>query len=530
MFEFFYIKKIKVILTFFNFSKYAAWCGFFIFQGRAIQQAIDKNILLEQLIQTLILFVLTKLLVMISDILSQFFIGYFENKEMNKQWIERFPRKIFQDNEGKNNLIYLMYFDHLPRLFNIECNIISNKCTIFNVLIIVTTLLIYTGFYFGLIALLAVFILSFTSKNIFLKKLDFFHKEINENKANTLGWINQFFRSYKEVSFNWNEQVNDWIQSMYSPIYQSKNKFVIIQLMRDILSQFLIEFPFIINTAILVVAVYLNYLSITQLFVWIGFSQFVINSSNSFLENKINNKTKIALVYELEEILSSFQIDKNQNSQLCLNSKHIKNVVIKLQDSTVNHLSLIPSVYHIKGTNGSGKSTLLNTIIGYERQVRINNHENLLYLFKNISIQKIRVIDREPEIFNLLKTFNQQILGPEQAKLFSWKQLLHDKMSSILTGELIKELSKAFFLIEDQYYKRRNARFSSGEKILISLMRALTSWNKEVSILVVDECTVFLDQNIKTLFLRCIYELSNSIAVYLSAHESINMDALGKKI
>ena len=97
-----------------------------------------------------------------------------------------------------------------------------------------------------------------------------------------------------------------------------------------------------------------------------------------------------------------------------------------------------------------------------------------------------------------------------------------DKVRDLLSNELVNELLYLFSQMEWNFYDRVGGGFSSGEKILISVMRALTSWDKTVSILVVDECTAFLDSQVRSLFLRCVLELSTSTAVYLSAHEEIH--------
>ena len=339
MHEFHNIKKVKLILSCLSVTQYSAWCGFFIFQGQAIQQAADKNNLMGQLSLTLLWFFLTKIVVMATDLTSKFVAEYFSNDEIAYQWQTHFPNRIYQDNENKSNLIYLTYFDYLPNLYSLECTIVSNKCTIVSVVIIVTSLLICTGFYYGAFALLAVFILNFFSKNICLPKLDNYTKEINENKALTLGWINQYFRAYREIAFNWHGRMNAWVQAAYHPLFESKRKLLLVQLTRDVLAQLMVEVPFIINTSIVIIAVYLNYFSITQMFVWVGFSQFVINASNAFLENNVNSGRKRVLVNKLNEMSLLFH-DKKQLAALEDTGNSVDQVKIVLQDNTTNILSL----------------------------------------------------------------------------------------------------------------------------------------------------------------------------------------------
>lgn len=527
MHKFCNIRKVKIILASLNVLKYSAWCGFFIFQGKAIQQAVDKNVLITQLAQILTWYFVTKLLVMIADLSSKFVVGYFENNEIAAQWRDNFPKKLYQDNENKNNFMYLSYFDYLPNLYNLECTIINNQCTIVSVLLIVVSLLIYTEFYYGVFALVAVFALNFLSKNTSLKKLDYYHQEINENKASTLAWINQYFKAYREISFNWPGQINPWINSTYNALYASKKNFILAQLLRDVAAQLMVELPFIVNTSIVIVAVYWRYLSITQMFVWIGLSQFVISASNAFLENKANQAKRNALINELDKIALSF---KDKNEQI-LTDEYFANVEVfqvRLQDNTINQLGFKPGIYHIKGSNGSGKTTLLNSIMGYERKVDVHNHIILKQKLTNIAKDNIRVIEREPIIFSSLKTFNEQILGPEYTHSIHWEIVLQKKIKGFLSTHLLNDLSKFFTKVEDKFHDRGNGNFSSGERILISLMRVLTSWDRTVSILVVDECTAFLDAEIRDLFLQCLAELSTKTSVYLSTHEGLNMKKLAK--
>ncbi len=527
MHKFFNLKQTKIILAILNLIKYSAWFGFFLLQGKAIQEAMNKEVLIEQLVQTLMWFIITKILVMFVDLTNKFLVQYSENKAISAQWNVHFPKKIYHDNEQKYNLIYLTYFDHLPNLYNIECVIINNQCTIFSVLIIVASLLIYTEFFYGLFALIALFGLNYLSKNIYLKQLDNHQKHILDNKRSILTWINQYFKSYREISFSWEEQIYPWSNFAYQSLYESKEKFLIVLLLRDIMAQLMVELPFIINTSIVIAAVYFNYLTITQMFAWVGFSQLVINASNAFLENKANQNKKSLLIKEIEEIQSAFK-DIEKPIFINKSSEDKGNIQVILQDSTVNHVSFKPGIYHIKGTNGSGKSTLLNSILGFEREVEVHNHHYLNQMLANISKSKIRVIEREPIIFISLTTFNEQILGPRNSKYSSWQNALEEKMKDNLSDHLIKALSVFFLKAEEKYYQRVNGNFSSGEKILISLMRSLTSWDKTVSILVIDECTAFLDTQIKDLFLKCLSELSRTIAVYLSAHEEFHIDKLLK--
>lgn len=523
MFEFYQLKKLKIILVALNFTRYLAWSLFFIFQGRAIQLAMAIGTQLKCLVSTLVAFVLTKLIVMGCDLLSQYFMQHFENKEIKGQWQSTFPKKLYQDNEKKNNLMYLMYFDLLPGLFSLECAILNNQCTMVAVLLLLSAFLIYTGFYYPILGLGLVFFLTVLSKRIFLQKLTQAQQEIQDNKSKLLSWINQYFSAYREIFFNWPRQVQNWINMMPLALYQAKKRYLRAQVLRDLLAQVLVELPFLLNTTLMILAVYLQYLSVTQLFVWLGFSQLVINAANSLIENKANQGKRMVFITELLQIKNTF-IASPERRLLCLERRkeQVKSLELRLLDNCCNYLSLKPALYPIRGKNGAGKTTLLNSILGYERQRFFDNQHNLFMLLKNISSANIRVIEREPEIFTLLLSFNEQILGPEQAKLGSWKKCLAKKMKRQLSADLLQALFSFFSGLEEKFYQRENHHLSSGEKVLISLLRALTSWNPAVFILVADECLAFLDLSAKSLVLRCLNELSRSIAIFISSHELIS--------
>lgn len=520
MHKFYDFSKTKRMLALLNFIKYVAWSSFFIYQGKSIQLAIDGNSLPESLYKAVLLLCITKLAVMLTDLASKFIVDYSENCQNFTHWTQHFPNKLFQDNASKHNLIYLIYFDYLPTLYRLDCALISNQCTMISVFTAVFSLLIYTGFYIGIIALSTVLILHYTSKNLFLNQLNYCHKAIHDAKSKTVRWISEYFQSFRETGFNWQDQIKNWSVSSYKHLYQSRKRLIKLQLLRDLFAQLLVEIPFVVNTGIVILGVYYNYLTITELFIWVGLSQFMINASNAFLENRAHLEKRKILLSKIEESTCAFTTNEAKNIHISRNKPEVINV--KLLDDTVNSISLEPGIYHIKGTNGSGKSTVLNSIIGYERLIEINNHQQIKRMLSSVTTANIRVIEREPTIFNDLVEFNQQILGPELSKSLHWQSLLTVKTKYLFTTQLHHELQKTFKQIEAKFYRREFKQFSSGEKILISYMRTLASWDKDISILVVDECTAFLDTKMRALFLQCLCQLSDRVSVYITTHETVD--------
>ena len=196
-----------------------------------------------------------------------------------------------------------------------------------------------------------------------------------------------------------------------------------------------------------------------------------------------------------------------------------------MQDGNVNRLSLEPGLYHIKGGNGSGKSTLMNAILGYERKDYDFKSDNFSYLVNKIDQNKVRVIDREAVIFDCFIKFTNQVCGPE-ASYPTWLEPVSYSLSELLTVDLANAWMKVFKDLELEYTGRKDKILSSGERVVLSLMRFFSSWRRDVNLLIVDECDSFLDPEKKTLFINTVNELARHMAVYISCHDRLLSDAL----
>ena len=191
-----------------------------------------------------------------------------------------------------------------------------------------------------------------------------------------------------------------------------------------------------------------------------------------------------------------------------------------MQDDEVNKLSLEPGLYHIKGGNGSGKSTLMNIILGYERKDYHFKCTNLSNLINTINQSKVRVIDREAVIFDCFTEFTNQVCGPD-ASYNIWLESAAYSLNRLLTANLAEEWMKVFRDLESQYTDRKDKNLSSGERVVLSLIRFFCSWNMEVNLLIIDECDSFLDYKKKILFINTLKELAQHMAVYISCHDRL---------
>lgn len=508
--------KLKTITTGIVFFKYLLWCAFFILQGKAIDLAIEQGRFPEQLIYTLVGYILVKMLVMICDIFQKFLMEWYKNIELKDQWNHHFPQRIYNDNQCGKSSINVLFFDYFPRIFELEISLVTNNITILSVFTLTMAAFLYTGFFSGMFALILVFFLNYLSKNIFVKKIDDCQKDTNYNKIKILNWVDQYFSSFREISKNWPGIAgSSWKNEIYNQYFNSKKIQAVFYCYRDLLSQLLVELPFLLNTSVVILGVYYKYLSLTELFVWVGFSQFMINSSNAYLENKVNKKQLKTLTKQAKSILKNFNFSTSLKNN---KSENFSFSEVIMQDGKINKLSLNPGIYHIKGGNGSGKSTLMNMILGYERGKYYFNNINLSYLIESIEQKKIRVIDRESIAFNCLTDFNSQICGPFSYQ-DAWKTKISHSLKQLLGADLAEKWMKIFLSLENEYTLREDKIMSSGEKIMLSFMRFFSSWDAEVNLLIIDECDSFLDKEKKQLFIMTVRDLARYIAVYISCHD-----------
>src|SRR5439155_19231844 len=111
------LKKIIVLVV---SLRYVLWCYFFVFQGRAIDLAINKNALCRQVIYVLVTFSLIKLLVMSCDVFEKFITAQCKNIDLQYQWACHAPREIYRDSQKNKSSLNVLFFDYLPELFDKE--------------------------------------------------------------------------------------------------------------------------------------------------------------------------------------------------------------------------------------------------------------------------------------------------------------------------------------------------------------------------------------------------------------------------
>ena len=166
-----------------------------------------------------------------------------------------------------------------------------------------------------------------------------------------------------------------------------------------------------------------------------------------------------------------------------------------------NHASLIlpdKGVIILKGDNGSGKSTLLKIISGelFNDDIKLEyNHITIDEKNKDYLKSRITYISQTNNFVSFLN-------ASENASL-----------NDLINKKGIKPLT----LLDDNKFKnKKETQLSNGEKVLITLERAI---NENKNIILLDECSDFLDDYNTNLLINNINALSDKSLIVIVSHD-----------
>jgi ABC-type glutathione transport system ATPase component len=295
-----------------------------------------------------------------------------------------------------------------------------------------------------------------------------------------------------------------------------------ITIYRDFLASFLNDLPYILTIASIIVISKLKGHGLASIIIWMGIVDYLVQASDSLKSFRDQGIEKKAILAQLEEQLS--WVSKNENK--CLKIKDVKKnkklsspkETFNLKDNGQITLSLNKGLWKIDGHNGSGKTTLWNTLIGYNVDYDTWSLKKVSLIQKELE-GKVRIIEKSPGIVKEWSTFESQIMGfssPENQSNF-W-MTLEKKLDHILPSKIGEEWLLIFKNLERLWKTRKNNEFSNGEQILFSLARVLYYFNKEVKVIISDECDSFLDKKTRKLYLETIRHFSTNISVWFISH------------
>ena len=517
-----HLKKATAIIASLTVCQYITAILFYIYQGNLVNYAIKKTVPLKYIVSIFLIMMATKVLMMLSNIISQNITTYFTNKEFDYQFKTLFPSRIFKDQVNLSPLFYKMVSENISSYFSDCLSILNNKILFIVVILLYGIFIVFTKSY--IIALLAGILVLFSliSQILWGNKADDKINEIEMSKQTLLIWINQYFSAFKEVSRTWDTSIKSkrWMTAIISKITEIKQSVFKYFLKMNLVNQMLIEIPFLITTGVIFIEVYKSNLSLPLAFAWLGITQFIITASKGLSENVKLTKNRKINKLRIDQYLAEIT-EKKQTNQKEYSPEKKKNynsdITVKLQDNTIVYLSAKPGLYQITGGNGSGKSTLLDIILKFDRQSKFAE-KNIINMF---SYDDVRIIDTNCVIFSMLQNFENQVMGPRLSKhdnINNYLEIIESNMSSILQPRLVKEWLDVFIDLSVRYDKRNEKRMSSGEKVILSFARNMYSWTKDIKLFIVDECDSPLDSNNKKLFIKTINSLSQHIAVYVVSH------------
>lgn len=243
--------------------------------------------------------------------------------------------------------------------------------------------------------------------------------------------------------------------------------------------------------------------------------------SSTLISQIILNKNSVQGFLEWNK-----KIDENI-SEAVVNKKSIKNdlkeIVISSKDISfqydnqkifdkLNFTLEKGDTFIIKGQSGSGKSTLISLLLGIQRptsgKLLLNNNN----LFEEINLFRdiISYVGPDPMLF--VGTIRENLLfGNKNAHNITDEQIFESLDKVGLRDFIDEKKEKLEFLLNE------NAEASTGQKQRLSLARSIL---RSPTLLIMDEATANLDNNIEKQILDEILKDKNDMLVIIITHKS----------
>lgn len=515
--------KGLIICTVLIILYYSFGIFFYFQQGELIGEVINPSGI--QLWMIISLLVLSKSLMLFVDVVLQNYKDYLSILHYKQTMLTYYPKKIYNDFKKKSAYI----FDGLSRnsysLHDYAIEIYTNKVSFIIMIVLYTIILINTHYFLGGITTLVLALSTFIARALYDSKISNLLEDIEEEKKQMTIWSKEFFDGYKEISSIWTESIQNknWFNKIFSSYINKRIKLVKVTFSKNILNQLFIELPFLALMCFVFMGIFYQKILISQAFVWLGLSQFILQATRDISKNPMLKKQYKNSLDRIEDIKKIIGQEK-EKEMLSLNSNLSKtneeNYQFIFNDNTQISLSLEPGLYFLNSENGSGKTTLLDTIAGlYQNSPYATFSMDILR--SQLKAGDIRIIDANSVTYSILSNFSEQIVGPFNEfssniheVVAAIQRKLRLFMPSILIHEWVNQVHNLYVKFESNHQYQP----SLGERVIISCLRNWVSWHNRIKLLLIDECDSCLDASNKQLFYKTLSCLQNSVAIYMISH------------
>jgi ABC-type branched-subunit amino acid transport system ATPase component len=513
------------------------------FKGSAIQSlSVDPS--LEKVLPLVLTFVVFHGFSILANILMANGKSLVAAFAYQRAWAAFLPMRIFSKQEALSDAVAQILTRHAPRIFEIRGHVAAGLTSAVGAVALVVYQSVRDSFWVGLAALPIVLLLGSMTTRMGHKLYPSAQRAFNEASLTIAPWLRDYFYGNREAFLNWKRDessavLSSWFQKTAHHYLRLWKRLLAAMIHRDLVGSFFVEWPYIFGVGGLLLFTAQGQLTLQQTFVWIGLLELMIGASASLrnlhhwrqelsgleqltqkIAHQLHAPTPHGLALPIEEHSAAF-LKSAAASVPPARALEPFQAEFRLRDGSTVRLGTAPGLYGLQGANGSGKSTLLDAILGYCTDYDHWDRTAVSALQAHFQ-GAARIIEKEPVVYSGLSTFAQQVEGPaSQASDSELLDRLTLKLQALWNGQ---ETHAQFW--SERFSKlalawNQNRRLSSGERVLLSLGRALIGWNAEqVRLVVSDEAEAFLDPQIAQAFLKLLQKFAETAAVYRVFHRS----------
>lgn len=492
------------------------------YQGQALQAIVSKNS--QAVFSAALIYAFLHLFYLNLGIVSSYFKALAKIIYFQEDWLKHYPKNVFRRDWGKGGVFFNALFHNAPATYEMGLNLISQLATIATVLIIYLFKIYQDKFYLGLTFLPLLSVMAYWGGGAKQSEVEKSTEKSSYLRQRLMVWCEEFFRAQREIGHNWKNTTVSYNQIGEETALglEEKNE---VGAFKRFLNVLLIDLPYVLCVATILFFAGRNSLTLPDAVVWIGLIEYLVQANNALA----NCKMLWVERKKMQQMLSSDLAFLHKKNAL-----FTENVVDKVEHSFELPgkgpviLGKKAGLYRVQGKNGSGKSTLLDTVTGRGDEAFDWPKEAISDLIF-FSQGKTRTIDPRAIVFSAFDCFWQQIFGVQKGRV----EEMGERLFEMFPAPLATSWMELALTLNDKWNERKmpaSERLSSGEKVLLSALRAFGSWDKEVKLLVCDEGSSFLDKENKELLEQTLTFLAQKVAIYVVSHQeespSLSYDSL----